>query len=142
MFCLCHVSPYSQIQVFGNSCDCWKDVFQAEVLLIQIDGLNWKGVDWTVVCRKGHQVPTVFSDLENTHFSLTACWVQLDSVSCRCPFHMIDWSFVMFVSCDFDPFVIFILEHANFLLEASHCDQLSKLRIGPGYFPYCSFVSE
>jgi hypothetical protein len=48
---------------------------------------------------------------------------------------------MMFMPCDFNPFVIFILEDADFLLETSNCDQLSELGIGPRDFPDGSFIS-
>ncbi len=142
MFCLCYVAPHSQIQVFRYCCDCWVNVLQTEVLFIQLDWLYWQWVDRTFVCWKDHQIPCVFFHLKNAYFTLTSSRIQFDSISCRCPLHMINGAFMMLMLCDFYPFEIPNLEHAYFLLKTSDSNQLSELGIGPGDFPDGSLISE
>lgn len=54
---------------------------------------------------------------------------------------MIYGTFVLLMSCYLIPFVIFILENSDFLLETTDCNQLTELRIGPTNSPNCSFIT-
>lgn len=136
------MAPHSQRQIFWDGSDCWVYMLKTEVLFIQINWLNRQWVNGTIRCWEGHQIPCVLFDLKNAYFPLAACWIQLYTICSWSPFNMVDWTFVMLMLCDLDPLVIFILKDTYFLLETSYCNQLSKLRVGPGDFPYGSLVSE
>ncbi len=116
-------------------------MLQTEVLFVQFDWLYGQRVYWAIVCGKGKQFPSVFLHFEDTYSSLTACWIQLNAVCSRCPFHMVYRAFVMLMFCDLNPLVVLILENCDFFLETADCNQLSKLRISPWYFPDCRFVA-
>lgn len=136
------MAPHSQVQVFRNGCYCGIDILETKVLFIQRYWLYRQTVDRTVLGPESPQLPSIFTDLEDTNGSIASRRIQLNSVGSRCPLHVVDRTVVLLVPGDFDPFVILVLENSDLFLETANCDDLSELRVGPGNSPDCCFVSK
>ena len=135
------MSPYFNWVVF-----CWGWYHGVSWLflskLVQSDGFDWKRCDWTFMCEKSLAYPVVFLELEDGDWSIATCWEEFASVSCRGPFYVINWSFMLLVICYLCPYVCSVLKNSNFVFKCSNGESLSKGGISPCYFPDCCFVSE